>query len=269
MTLQTLLSWWNLIFVVPFGLALVYLALYTLGGVTFGEADGDAHFDADADADVDAHADLDTHADVDTHVDVHADADVDADAEVEADADADGHAHVDADSDSDADADADASAGGHVPLHVAAMAFLGVGRVPLSVLLMVMLMAWGAAGFIVNQIVGPRFGAGPRPAILSIPVAALVSLALTRLLVRVIDRWLPLNESSARRRHELLGRAGEALFPIDRRFGLAAVRDDRGELYQVACQLDPKLDAPLAKGSRVRLVAYSARTKSFFVAGDE
>src|SRR5439155_16281452 len=172
MTVQALLAWWNLIFVVPFGLALVYLALYTLSGVTFGEADADSHFDTDGDADVDAHADLDT--------------DVDAHAEVDADA------HADADADSHADADADAE--GHVPLHIAALAFLGVGRVPLSVLLMVMLMAWGATGFIVNQIVGPRFGAGPRPAILSIPAAALVSLALTRLLVRAIDRWLPLNE---------------------------------------------------------------------------
>ena len=149
------------------------------------------------------------------------------------------------------------------------MTFFGVGRVPLSVLLMVLLMAWGATGFIVNQIVGPRLGAGPRAAILSIPVAALVSLALTRLLARAIDRWLPLNETTARRRHELLGRSGEAIFAINRQFGLAAVRDDRGELYQVPCQLDPKLEGPIAKGSKVRLVAYSAKTRSFFVCGME
>ena len=32
MTLQWLLSWWNLIFVLPFGLALLYLGLYTVSG---------------------------------------------------------------------------------------------------------------------------------------------------------------------------------------------------------------------------------------------
>jgi hypothetical protein len=237
MNAQLLLSWWNLIYVVPFGLAMVYLALYTLSGVDFGDADADA----------------DAHLDADAHVD--ADADADADADGDADADSDAHA--------DADAEADGEA--HVSAHSAAMAFLGVGRVPLSVLLTVLLMTWGATGFMVNQIVGPRLGAGPRPAMLSAPVAALVSLALTRLLVRAIERWLPLNETTARRRHELLGRAGQAIFPIDRRFGLAAVRDDRGELYQVPCQLDPKLDEPIAKGAAVRLVAYSAKTKSFYV----
>src|SRR5436305_13932391 len=104
---QTLLAWWNLIFVVPFGLALVYLALYTLGGVTFGEADADADFDHDVD--VDAHADLHGHVDVD----------VDADADLQADAEAD----VDADGDVDQDVDADAP-GGPASLQAAALAFL-------------------------------------------------------------------------------------------------------------------------------------------------
>jgi hypothetical protein len=237
MNAQLLLTWCNLIFVVPFGLAVVYLALYTLSGVTFGEADADGDIHADAHLDTDAHVDVDT--------------------------DADAHVDVDAETDSHADA-----AEGHVSLHSAAMAFLGVGRVPLSVLLTVLLMTWGATGFMVNQIAGPRLGAGPRPAMLSIPVAALVSLALTRLLVRAIERWLPLNETTARRRHELLGRSGQAIFPIDQRFGLAAVRDDRGELYQVPCQLDPKLEEPIAKGAGVRLVAYSAKTKSFYVTSE-
>src|SRR4051812_37822692 len=140
---QTLLAWWNLIFVVPFGLALVYLGLYTLSGVSFGEADADVDADADMDADADVHADADVDADADAHF--HADADADADA----DTDADAHADVDSDADSEAAA---TSATGHVSFHLAAMSFLGVGRVPVSMVLMVLLMTWGATGFIANQL---------------------------------------------------------------------------------------------------------------------
>ena len=42
MTAQWILGWWNLIFMVPFALALMYLVLYTVSGITFGEADADA-----------------------------------------------------------------------------------------------------------------------------------------------------------------------------------------------------------------------------------
>jgi membrane protein implicated in regulation of membrane protease activity len=258
MNVQLLLTWWNLIFVVPFLLALLYLVLYTLSGVDFGEADADGDFDGH----VDAHADVDADADADVDADMDADADVDADVDADADADADADVDVDADADGHVDADADHDA---VPAHLALMSFIGVGRVPLSLLLTVLLMTWGAAGFVVNQIAGPRLGVGPRLAVVSIPIAALASLGLTRLLASAIDRWLPLNETTARRRHELLGRSGEAIFPIGRQFGLAAVRDERGELYQVPCQLDPKLEGPIAKGAKVRLVAYSAKTRSFVV----
>ena len=83
-----------------------------------------------------------------------------------------------------------------------------------------------------------------------------------------MDRWLPLNETSARRRHDLLGSVGEALYPITGQFGLVAVRDDRGELYQVPCRVAGEGAEPIAKGTKVRLVAYSAKTRSFYVSAD-
>ena len=81
MTAEWLLSWWNLIYIVPFGLAMVYLGLYSMTGMG-----GDHDADADADADVDADAHGDAGHDVD--------ADADADADVDADADADAGAAV-------------------------------------------------------------------------------------------------------------------------------------------------------------------------------
>ena len=42
---EWLMQWWNLIFIVPFGLALLYLGVYAMSGFTFGDADGDVGVD--------------------------------------------------------------------------------------------------------------------------------------------------------------------------------------------------------------------------------
>jgi hypothetical protein len=250
---QTLLAWWNLIFVVPFGLALLYLGLYAVTGLGIGEVDGDADADIDHDVDVDHDADLEHDADVESDADADADHDADTDHDAEADTDADG----------DGEADHDVE-GASAPLHAAVLGFLGVGHVPVGFLVVALLMTWGATGFIVNQFLGQCYGEGPRLAAASAPAAALVSLLVLRAIVTAVRRWLPLNASSARRRHELLGSTGTALFEINGTFGLAAVRDDRGELYQVPCRVEAGA-AALPKGARVLLVAYSGSNKSFFV----
>ena len=136
MTVQWLIQWWNLIFVLPLGLALMYLGLYTVSGITFGDADMDHDFDADSDFD----ADHDLGAD--------ADHDVDGDHNTSAEHDAD----ADGDADSDHDAEADDAAGTQISAAAAAISWLGVGRVPLSILLMVALMTWGATGLICSAI---------------------------------------------------------------------------------------------------------------------
>ncbi len=246
MTMQWLLGWWNLIFIVPFGLALVYLGIYTLSGWTFGEADADADLHLDTDADL--HLDADVDADADLHVDADVDADVDA--------------HVDADTDASADADHDAD--NDVPTYLAVIAWLGVGRVPVSIVLMVLLLTWGGIGFAANRILHDHTSDPLRIAMLSIPIAMLGSILCTRIVTRLVARFLPTNETYARRRHELLGCIGVAIYSIDNHFGMARVRDDRGELFQVGCRTIADSD-PIAKGAHVRLVGYIAKDKIFQV----
>ena len=243
MTLDWILGWQNLIYLVPFGLALLYLLLYAASGLTFGDADADASggYDADADADVDA--------------------DVDADADVDVDADADHDAGADGDHDHDHDHDHDV--GDASPLK-AALTWLGVGRVPLSILLMVLFLAWGATGFVVNQIARPTFAEDWQVAIASLPAALLTALLTTRLVVRAIDRWIPLDETTARRRHDLLGLAGTAIYAVDERFGMLSVRDDRGELHQVPCRLAAG-HPPVPKHGRAVLVSYNAKDNLYGV----
>ena len=236
MTLQWLLGWWNLIFVAPFAVALFYLGVYTLTGLEFGAGDTDVHgdFDADADADVDA----DAHIEADGHVETETEA----------------AAHGDGDNESDATASQS--------FHAMALAWFGVGKVPITIIVIVMLLVWGAAGFITNSALRPH--SGWDAARISLPVAILASLFISRVVVLFMGRFVPLNETYARRRGELVGCVGEALYGINHNFGMAIVRDDHGDLHQVSCRVASEI-APVAKGAKVKLIAYGAKDRTFFV----
>jgi len=236
--LQWILSWWNLIFLAPFAVALLYLGVYTLTGVGMGDADADVHGDVGADAD----------------------ADVDADAHLEAD----GHVETDAHADTEAahDTDHDTETGGQQSLQAMALAWFGVGKVPITIIVTCFMLVWGSSGFITNSMV--RNENGWDAAILSIPIALLASLFVTRLIVLFMGRFMPLNETYAKRRGELVGCTGQAIYSINQNFGMALVRDDHGDLHQVNCRIAPELP-PVAKGARVKLVAYGAKDKTFFV----
>ena len=239
MNAEWLLNWWNLIFLLPFALALVYLGLYTASGITFGDGDLGADGDLDADADADVDHDLDADHDLDT--------DHDADA--------------DHDADSDHDAETEGEHESQVSPHLAAITWLGVGRVPVSVLLMVLFLTWGAVGFVINAALERR---GAAAALISVPGAAVAGLLVTHFVAVLIARYLPLYETTARRRHELLGSIGEAVLPIDQRFGMVCVRDDTGDLYQLPCRMNSEGD-PVPKGSKVQLVSYHAKQGLFYV----
>lgn len=233
MTTTFLAQWWNLMFLVPLGLALLYLGVYSLSGWTFGEG-LDHDFDADADADV------------------HLDADVDADA------DADVHADLDHAS-ADGDHDAEAEGNGGTPVWLAILSLLGVGRIPVSLVLMVLGLTWGLVGFGANRVIG-----GERPWAVSLPVAAVSAVVVSNVTAKLVRRYLPLNETYAVPRHNLLGRTGQAIYAIDETFGMATVHDATGTLHQVTCRV-AKGHGPIAKGAAVQLSGYSPKDQTFYV----
>src|SRR6185295_9186197 len=115
MSVQWLVNWWNLIFLLPLGLALLYLGLYMVSGLTFGDAEVDHDFDADHDVDADTDANIHEHS-------------------------------VESDSDGDSDADQDSES----PMHAAILSWIGVGRVPASLVLMILMISWGVTGLFTN-----------------------------------------------------------------------------------------------------------------------
>lgn len=208
MTVQWVLGWWNLIFVVPFGIAIVYLAVSVTTGIDLG---GDA--DADVDADVDH--------------------DLDVDHDVDADHDVDGDADHDVDADADHDADDHARGGPHTLLGL-----LGFGRVPLSLLILIALFVWGISGFAATQALHRSIDDGNRVAAIAIPIASVITLVLTSLIASLFARVMPKDGTPATGRRDLVGREGVAIFEIGTSFGLARVSPADGSAsVQVPCRV--------------------------------
>jgi membrane protein implicated in regulation of membrane protease activity len=144
------------------------------------------------------------------------------------------------------------------------MHLLGVGSVPVSMVVMFMLFTWGGIGFLTNQIAHTRLAEPWQVALVSLPLAAIGSVLVTSVLTRLIGKYMPMRETYARRSHDLLGSRGEAIYQIDDKFGMVNVRDDRGDLFQVACRLRPG-SSPIPKGATAQLVAYSAKEHMYYV----
>lgn len=254
-----LLAWYNAVFVVLFGVGFLFTLLQLIG---MGHGS-----DADADTDVDAHADLDTHVDVDTdadvdvdaHVDVDADADVDAHVDVDADADADVHADVDG----EADTDAVGTPGHGLGVGGAMAQLLGIGKVPLSISLMLLCYTMGVTGWLGNELLGGRMSPGQ-----FFPLSLLAALVAAFLVLRFVSmfmaRYIPTLSTTALHKRQLVGLTAKAVLPVNERFGQATLYDKFGTLHVVGCKVrDGAKD--IEKGADVVLIKYMPERDLYIV----
>jgi membrane protein implicated in regulation of membrane protease activity len=269
MNLAGLSSWHQLIFVVPFLLAMAYLGVYVVSGWTFGDgdADGGADADADGDAGADAHVDADLDGDGIPDAADGVDADVDHDLTVEHDA----SAHLEHDADADRDAPSHAHHGAKAA-HAAAsgkslggalLAFLGLGKVPLSLVLMVLCFLFGFIGFFANQALADVLP-GEQVALASVPMAAVGAYLLTGSFSSVMAKLLPNEETSAVRRQQLLGLYGTAVFRVDDASGMVMLRDTTGTRIQVGARTKPGAP-PIDRDREVILASYDREHSFYYV----
>lgn len=230
-----LIVWYNLPFTLMMGLGLVLAALQLFGL----SHDGDADADADVDADIDA------------------DADVDADLAVEHDLDHDLEHDVDHDVDHDMSHDG--------PSGFSWLAFIGVGKAPLMVVLLIVLMTTGLLGWIVNGIAFGILGFFPGLLLLGTFFISLVlgSLVASRV-TRLIGRALPPVSTTATRAEALVGRPGTVISPfVDGRYGMVHLRDDGGTLISVFATTED--ERPIPRGEAVILLSYDAAQRRYLV----
>jgi membrane protein implicated in regulation of membrane protease activity len=127
---------------------------------------------------------------------------------------------------------------------------------------MVLLFCWGVAGFALNSLLYQWLGDSVAIGFISVPVTLIISLALTGLVAAVIGKIIPNDDSKRERRVDLVGKAGEAIYDIDATFGMANVRGEAGDLYQVPCRTEEGKPR-IPKGAKIVLFEYD-RDKGIF-----
>lgn len=199
--------------------------------------------------------------DVDHDVDVDGDVDLDHDLAVEHDADLDHDADVDHGVEHDADHDAES-----VPTTLSVLAFIGLGKAPLLVVLLIFFGAIGILGWVLNSLVQGALGSYPGVAfIVVLPLSVIVGGLLSSRTARLIGRALPPVSTTAMRAQALVGRRGVVVSPfIDEKYGLVRLRDVGGTLLSVFAIIQS--GEPIKRGSEVVLVAYDPTLRRYTVA---
>ncbi|HEX8624077.1 MAG TPA: YqiJ family protein [Allosphingosinicella sp.] len=140
------------------------------------------------------------------------------------------------------DVHADVDGGGDL------LGWLGIGRVPLLMLLVVFLALFGLAGLAIQQF------AGPLSLWMAVPAAAAAALPLTGLGARGLARIMPGDETTAVSLDDLVGRRGTITIGTARRGSPAQARvsDVHGQVHYVMVEPYDD-DHSIGQGESVRL----------------
>lgn len=183
----------NLIFLAPLVVGVILFLLLAMVSGFDGHGDADVH--------ADAHAEL--------HSDVHADPDFDNDATP------DGH-HVPE---------------GSVGQVAAVLAFFGIGKVPLNIVLFSWVIIWGVVGYTMNLLLTPQM------VVLNAVIAAFSAVFGTRYLARGLARILPNVETYSQQDYDFLLQEATVAYTIRRDSGAVRIYDRHGRLRELPCRL--------------------------------
>ncbi|MEM8535115.1 MAG: hypothetical protein AAGF95_30035 [Chloroflexota bacterium] len=187
------------------------------------------------------------------------------DSDTAADIDAGGDIDIDMDVDVDIDAGGDTSTASINQVGASSpLALLGIGRVPIMLLLTAFTGSLGGAGLILNTALTDASGNYPLWAF--IPVL-IISLVIATLLLYPFSRFfgrLAPDISTAVRYEQLVGRAGVVVsHTVSTTYGRVAVRDKFGSLHTVFAVV--KDGEALPDQSEVALVRYDQSQRRFTV----
>jgi membrane protein implicated in regulation of membrane protease activity len=179
--------------------------------------------------------------------------------------DGDGHAEMDHDVDHDVDADADAD---HDADHehdagdrgwgAAAIAPLGIGKIPFSVIWQTYALAFAAIGFGLNLRYLGTAAAVPLVSLgWTIPCSLVGGYAAVALVARLLGPVLSSKEQEATSRAQLVGQIGVVISSqVDQEFGEVRIRDKSGHDVRVICKLPKGAGKPVREHESVVVIDY-------------
>jgi len=229
-----LAGWYNWPFLFPLAVGVLFILVdVTLGGLSdlIGlDAGGDG---PDADVDVHVHADVDAHADFDVHAhgpEVHG-----------------------------------PHAGG--PL-IAGLGWIGLGKVPISVLLEVMFIVFGVVGLVVNAVASDAL---PIPAGFVFPIALVAASVAAPVVTRAVGGFIasvvPADATTSRKPSDFQGEVGVTASVVTARIGQVRIEASATHPATVlTARCDASVQGDLPRGQEVLVVGYDAAKNTYLIA---
>lgn len=225
-----LFRWENIIFLAPLVTGVVFFLISQITGLG-GHSDGDLH--------ADVHADVHAHIGGGVNVGEH---DYEHSSDVH---------HSDTSSGSDRSVAAN-------PL-VTLLGFFGVGKAPLTVIILSWVIIWGVSGYACNILLG-------YPLItISLILASVFSIFGTSLLARGIARVIPNTETYVQSGLQYWGTEGTVINTLTRDSGSVRIRDRYGNILDLRCWLLPEQGEAILPGTKVVIDVYDQTTGIYTV----
>jgi membrane protein implicated in regulation of membrane protease activity len=178
--------------------------------------------------------------------------------------DVDADADVDADIDADADADADSNAGGDGP-NFSLLSFIGFGKAPLLIVLMILFGSIAVSGLVLNWIAFRMLGAVTGVSFAVVLVVASVLGAVTgAIATQIIRTILPPLTTTASHAQELVGQQGTVISPfVDEKYGQVRLRNPGGVMISIFAITHSTM--PIKRGAEVMLESYDPAKRVYTV----
>jgi membrane protein implicated in regulation of membrane protease activity len=259
--------WYNLPFTILLSLCLVLAAFQLLG--LGSDHDSDTDSDLDHDVNMDHNVDLEHDIDLDHAMDIDHNVEVEHDVDLDHGIGPDHEAEVDHDIEQDMDHavehEVEHSVDSNSPSTLTLLAFLGIGKAPLIVVLLILFSAVGILGWTLNGILHLMLGPYTGVAFAVVLPAAVIGASwVSAQVTRFIGRALPAVSSTATRAQTLVGRRGKVISPfVDQKYGLVHLRNEGGTLMSVFAVAAGTETA--RRGDEVVLVAYDAQQHRYSV----
>lgn len=145
-----------------------------------------------------------------------------------------------------------------------ALSVLGVGRVPISIVLIASCFSWGFFGWASNRSLQSLGFSLDWFSWVSVIVAAVLSGVFVGKISRLLAWIMPTTETSVLSAASFLGKRAVARYPITETAGAAYFVDDNGDQQEVLCRVD-SMKGEIPQGNKVVLVRYDEKRQVFFV----
>ncbi len=165
----------------------------------------------------------------------------------------------------EADIDVDSVASAFSALE-RALAFINVGKVPLTIIIATFMLFWGVTGFSSNEIIQDVLGSFPSVFILvSCAAAFVVGIIATKLVSGVVARLFPDVETYSSDNQSLLGQVAQVVSgQVTLKFGRAKIKDQYGNVLTVFCRISEGKEVP-KRGDEIVLIDYDPSDNKFEV----